>query len=131
MLELDGIWRLIESRAWDANGRPLPAPYGAHPLGQLQFAHGRMLAVLCNGDAAPAGGGRPYSSYGGPYVFDGEWLTTTVDVASDPTRLGSRQRRRVVALDAGRIALTPPPRGTGAATEQRELLWERVWSPPT
>ena len=32
---LIGIWRLVESKAWDEAGNSLPAPYGARPLGQI------------------------------------------------------------------------------------------------
>jgi hypothetical protein len=127
---LEGMWRLVASRAWDEHGQSLNPPYGSHPMGQLMFAHGRMLAVLCNADAAPAAGGsRVYSSYGGPYSFDGTVLRTTVDVASDPARIGSVQARTIVQLEAHRIAVRPPPRSGADSAEWRELLWERVWRP--
>jgi len=124
---LEGVWRLVESQAWDAQGKPLPAPYGAHPMGQLTFRNGRMLAALCNGDTAVDG--RAYSSYGGAYTFDGEQLETVVDVASDPARIGSRQVRGVVFQGERQMLLRPPTRSYGSSTQRRELLWERVWRP--
>lgn len=130
MASLDGIWRLVESRAWDENGNSLSPPYGAHPFGQIMFGNGRMLAALCNGDTdLGPGGNRGFSSYGGPYTFDGTTLETSVDVASDPTRIGGRQVRGVVMMGE-QMLLRPPSRlyATGT-TQRRELLWERVWRP--
>ena len=127
---VEGMWRLVASLARDEQGQLLDPPYGSHPMGQLMFAYGRMLAVLCSHDAAPAAGGpRLYSSYGGPYTFDGTVLRTTVDVASDPARIGSVQMRTIVLLEANRIAVRPPPRSRADRAEWRELLWERVWRP--
>ncbi len=125
---LDGIWRLVESRAWDEQGRPLPAPYGERPMGQILFANGRMLSALCNGDAS-AGGDRAYSSYGGRCTFDGTRLETLVDMASDASRVGSTQVREVLMLGAQQMLLRPPARLYGASTQRRELVWERVWRP--
>ena len=126
---LAGIWRLIESRACDEHGNNLGAPYGAQPIGQITFCNGRMLAALCNGDAdAGANPDRSFSSYGGRYSFDGSTLTTEVDIASDPKRIGGRQVREVVVMGE-RILLRPPLRAYGGMLQRRELLWERVWRP--
>ena len=107
---LDGIWRLVDSRAWDEGSDQVSVPYGAHPMGQIMFANGRMLAVLCKGDAdLGADGDRGFSSYGGKYTFDGTTLETTVDIASDPTRIGGRQVRSVV-MNGNQMLLRPPQR---------------------
>jgi len=127
---LDGtIWRLVESRGWNEAGHPLPAPYGANPIGQITFLNGRMLASLCNGDPGIAGADRGFSSYGGPYTFDGETLETCVDIASDPARIGGRQVRAVV-MEGSRMLLRPPARLYGTSRERRELAWECVWRGP-
>ena len=130
MDSVEGIWRLVESRAWDEHDQPLSAPYGAHPMGQIMFSNGRMLAALCNGDADLAqNANRGFSSYGGPYTFDGDTLETTVDVASDPTRIGGKQVRGVVMMGE-QMLLRPPSRlYTAGPMQRRELLWERVWRP--
>ncbi len=129
MHKLDGMWRLVDSRAWNEAGR-LSAPYGAHPMGQIMFMNGRMLAVLCKGDAdAGASGYRSYSSYGGPYSFDGKTLETRVDVASDPQRIGGSQIREVLMVGE-QMLLRPPQRMYAGSLERRELVWERVWAPP-
>ncbi len=122
---LDGIWRLIESRAWDEQNR-LSAPYGRHPIGQISFANGRTLAALCNGDHdVGAKGARSDSSYGGPYTFDGSTLETQVDIASDPARIGSRQIRGVV-ITGEQMLLRPPRRLYAGKLERRALVWERA-----
>jgi len=127
---LIGIWRLVESEAWDEAGNCLPAPYGDHPIGHITFtADGRMLAALCNGDAnLGAGANRGYSSYGGFYTLDGTTLTTAVDMASDARRMGGQQVRETF-LDGERLVLRPPLRRYGGVMQRRELLWERVWRP--
>ena len=126
---LDGIWRLVGSRAWDEGSDRVSVPYGAHPMGQIMFSNGRMLAVLCKGDAnLGADGDRGFSSYGGPYTFDGTTLETAVDVASDPTRIGNPQVRAVVMM-GHQMLLRPPKRAYGNKVQQRELIWERVWCP--
>lgn len=130
MHPLTGIWRLVESKAWDEAGGSLPAPYGEHPVGQIVFtADGRFLSAVCNGDRNLADDvARGYSSYGGIYSLDGTTLTVAVDIASDPRRIGGRQVREA-HLDGDRLVLRPPARPYGETVQQRELLWERVWRP--
>ena len=126
---LAGIWRLIEGHAWDEHGDPLAAPYGAHPIGQICFSNGRMLAALCNGDTDVAGDGkRAYMSYGGPYTFDGTTLEVRVDIASDPSRIGGTQTRGVV-MTGDRMVLRPPIRPYAGVVQRRELSWQRIWHP--
>lgn len=127
---ITGIWRLVESHAWDEQGKVLKAPYGAHPLGQIAFSDGRMLAALCNGGPVSAlHGKRAYSSYGGFYTLAGDVLEVNVDVASDPSRIGGKQVRNVVLVNSERMLLRPPQRLYGQSLERRELVWERVWRP--
>lgn len=128
MNELDGVWRLVESRAWTEQNQPLESPYGLNPMGHITFSNGRMLAALCNGDAAVKTD-RSYSSYGGTYTFDGSTLEVLVDMASDTSRLGHKQIRTVVSVTPDQILLRPPTRQYGAGRQRRELLWERVWNP--
>jgi hypothetical protein len=129
MDRLEGIWRLIDSRAWDEHTERWVAPYGARLIGLITFSHGRMLTALCNGelDLGPHRD-RNYSSYGGPYTFDGSTLETLVDVASDASRIGSRKVLSVVMVGE-EMLLRPPARVYGNAVQLRELVWERVWCP--
>jgi hypothetical protein len=127
--ELEGIWRLVSSRAWDERGTELVDPYGAHPMGQICFENGRMLAALCRGDADPGStADRPYSSYGGAYAVVEGRLEVAVDIASDRSRVGGKQVRELT-VDGDRMALRPPLRAYGSSREQRELAWVRVWRP--
>lgn len=132
MNALEGIWRLVESRAWDANGKELAAPYGREPLGELMFRGGRMLAAVCKDDPDfRPGESRGYNSYGGPYTFDGRTLVTHVDMASDPQRVGGQQVRDVAFAGADTMVMYPPQRAYEGAVERRELKWERVWGQAT
>ena len=122
-----GTWKLVRASAKDANGNPLPEPYGGKGIGRVVFtADGRMQSVVCDGRREmPSGQSRDYNSYCGNYSFDGTRLVTRVDAASDPSRIGSEQVRGV-RFEGERVVLSPPPRQTGAGQEYRELAWEKI-----
>jgi Lipocalin-like domain len=122
-----GTWKLVRATATDGNGAPLPEPYGGKGIGRVVFtAEGRMQAVVCDGRTElPSGTARDYSSYAGNYTFDGTWLVTRVDAASDPSRVGGDQVRGV-RFAGELVVLTPPPRDKGGQQEYRELTWEKI-----
>lgn len=127
MASIIGTWRLVRAVARDANGTDLPEPYGGQGMGRVTFStDGRMMAVVCDGrNVLPPDVVREYSSYCGPYTFDGSRLVTRVDAASDPSRIGSDQVRDV-RFEAGLMILRPPPRSYGGSVAQRELYWEKI-----
>jgi hypothetical protein len=127
MPDVHGTWRLVRAVARDANGTTLPEPYGGRGRGRVVLeADGRMMAVLCDATPdLPPGTTREYSSYCGNYTFDGTTLTTRVDAASDPSRVGSDQVRGV-RFEDGLMVLRPPLRRYAGAEEQRELYWEKI-----
>lgn len=120
---LYGTWTLRGARETDPDGTPRPDPWGPNPVGCLVLDRsGRMAAVLSDGrPEMPKGMARAYSSYCGPFVLEGDLLTTTIDAASDPSRIGSKQPRRLAWRD-GMLVLMPPRRADGG---QREILWDR------
>jgi hypothetical protein len=124
MKSVVGTWRLAKAEAHDANGKPLPEPYGGQGMGRLTLsAGGRMASVVVDPRRElPPGTVRDYSSYCGNYTVDGATLTTRVDAASDPARLGSDQVRQV-SFDGDFMVLRPPPRAGG---EYRVLTWEKI-----
>lgn len=119
--QLYGTWRLVRSRATDADGRPIRDPWGPEPMGRLILErNGRMMAVLCDGRASlPPGKKRAYSSYCGNFVIEGDLLTTIIDAASDSDRVGSTQPR-LLEFRGDELVLKPPMRKDG---EQREIFW--------
>lgn len=124
-----GTWRLVGAAATDANGNRKDAPYGPRGMGLVTLtADGRMMAVLVDGRKNLSDGAkRDYSSYCGNYTFDGITLTTIVDAASDPARMGSAQVRKV-RFEGERMILMPPPTDVNGVKVQRELTWERISS---
>jgi len=125
MNDIVGTWRLVKTAAVDAEGRPLPAPYGPEAMGTVTFsATGRMMAVLCDG-RRELQGVREYNSYCGNYKFDGKQLVTKVDAASTVARMGTDQVRDV-RFDGARMVLRPPLQPYGEREQQRELTWERI-----
>jgi hypothetical protein len=127
MTNVTGTWRMVRAVAKDAAGNTLPTPYGGRAMGRVVLdASGRMMAVVCDGAVElPPGTKREYSSYCGNYTFDGTTLTTKVDAASDPSRIGSDQVRGV-RFEDGLMVLRPPVRTNNGAAEHRELYWERI-----
>jgi len=123
---LVGTWKLVETRAHDADGNRLPPPYGGTGLGVVSFdATGRMVAVLCQGGEVSEGTQREYSSYCGTYTFDGATLVTRVDATAEPARMGSDQVRRV-SMEGSRMVLRPPPRPRRGLIQHRQLVWEKI-----
>jgi Lipocalin-like domain len=122
-----GTWRLLETKAHDDAGKPLPKPYGPKPMGLVVFQpDGRMMAVLCDGRATlPADQPRQFVSYAGNYSFDGQTLITKVDASSDPSRVGGEQVRQV-RFEGARLVLNPPRRLFAGMMQHQELAWERV-----
>src|SRR3981081_425071 len=50
MISIVGTWRLVRAEAFDANGKPQPAPYGGAPIGRVMFtSNGRMMAMTGDG----------------------------------------------------------------------------------
>ena len=122
-----GVWRLKSTRAVDDDGKALPPPLGPSPTGVNCFqADGRMYSVICDGRSAlPAGETRQFVAYAGNYTFDGVTLSTRVDAASDPARVGGEQVRTVRFEDGGMV-LAPPRRLWAGVMQRQELFWERV-----
>ena len=122
-----GVWRLVSTRATDPDGKQVGVPFGPRGMGLLSLTgDGRQMSVLVDGRASlPEGTPRQYSSYCGNYTFDGETLTTRVDAASDTTRLGGDQVRRV-AFNGARMSLFPPPRPWRGDHQHREMIWEWI-----
>lgn len=122
-----GIWRLVATRAIDANGTQVAVPFGPRGMGLVTLTDdGRMMAVLCDGrKSLPEGARREYSSYCGNYTFDGSTLVTTVDANSDPSRFTIPQVRKV-RFEGERMILQPPTVELNGVKVTRELSWERV-----
>lgn len=122
-----GTWRLRSTKAVDDDGKALPPPLGSVPNGVACFqADGRMYSIICDGRAdLPGGELRAFISYTGNYSFDGDTLSTRVDAASDASRIGGDQVRKV-RFEHGGMVLAPPPRLIAAVMQHQELFWERV-----
>jgi hypothetical protein len=114
--QLHGSWRLVSATTVDPAGRP--PPYGPIPMGNLVLnAAGRMMGVICDGRTEmPPGEPRGYTSYCGNFEVSGDELTTNVDAASNPDRVGGQQVRKLV-FRGDLLVLTPPRRPDGDLCE--------------
>jgi hypothetical protein len=128
MVDIVGTWRFVSAVSRDADGKEMPPPYGNQGLGRIVFTADRMAVMMIDArKELPAGQKREYGGYSGSYVYDGKQLTTTVDAAPDPSRIGTDQVRGV-RFEDGLMILRPPPRELGGKTEHRELTWEKIAS---
>ena len=128
MISIVGTWRLARAEAFDANGKPQPAPYGGAAIGRVMFtSSGRIMAMTGDGhQKANADQIREYNTYAGTYTFDGKRLITRVDSCSNPAYMDTEQVREV-SHDGGLMVLRPPVRAyVGRPPEQRVLYWERI-----
>lgn len=122
-----GVWKLVGGSMTDAAGTNVGVPFGPRGMGLVTLtADGRMMAVLVDGRTGlPDGTRREYSSYCGNFTFDGYTLITTVDAASDPSRINGQQVRKV-RFEGDRMILVPPDLDRDGAKIHRELAWERI-----
>lgn len=125
---LIGTWKMVRATSHDADGKPLPAPYGPQGMGLVTLgSNHRMMAVLCDGRTSlPDGTPRDYASYCGNYTFDGAVLITTVDASSAARiAIGSEQIRKV-RFEGKLLVLTPPPVVLNGLMQHRDIYWERI-----
>ncbi|KAK4032941.1 Lipocalin-like domain-containing protein [Parachaetomium inaequale] len=154
MVNIAGVWNLI-SFNYLLNGTSILQPNGPHPLGKITIMPEGYLSVqITTPEAAvPIPGGvkwgdasdaeiaaiaRPYVAYSGKYVTsyvgDQLVLTTTVDVALDPSWMTRPQRRNatlfkengtdyMILRPVGTIPMTLPGNITGDIVS--ELIWEK------
>jgi len=124
---IEGVWSLIDSRAWNESTNRLSVPYASDPIGQLVFSRGRMLMSIWHGDGALGTHREPgFICYGGRYSFDGSSLECEVAVASDPCWIGGQQVRSIVMLGDVEMLWRLPARVYGTQLTRRELIWGRV-----
>jgi Lipocalin-like domain len=125
MENLIGIWRLVEVRARDPEGRPIASEFGPAPIGTAQFGPERMMAAL--GDSRPPANGetRFWVAYTGVWRLEGNLLSTHVDAAYPANRIGTDQVRQV-RWEGARVVLQPPPRMVNGVMNHLELEWEKV-----
>ncbi len=70
-------------------------PYDGQGMGRIVIGGGRMAVMMIDWrQDVPGGHKREYGGYTGTYTYDGKQLvTTTVDAAPDPSRIGTKQPR--------------------------------------
>jgi hypothetical protein len=125
MQDLVGIWKLLEVRCQDPDGRPIASEFGPAPIGTVQFGARRMMAAL--GDSRPAAEGetRFWVAYTGAWSFDGTVLSTVVDAAHPANRIGTDQVRQVT-WEGEHVVLRPPPRLVRGVMNHLALVWRKV-----
>jgi len=128
MNSITGTWQLIRTSSSNAQGEPMPAPYGGEDAMALVSFNdkGRMICVLYDSrEEIPAGAKREYNSYCGAYSFDGKRLVTAVDASSNQAWFGTDQVRDA-SFEGDVLVLRPPLRAYAREPEQRVLYWRKI-----
>src|SRR5262249_14662577 len=120
------MWKLVQASETSEEGSELASPLGVHPMGFAVFETQRMMVAVCGDQSARSADATRgiLVAYAGKYRFDGTYLVTTPDTASDPGLL-TEQIRHLRFDNSGRMTATPvtPLLGrVGSLT----LVWERV-----
>lgn len=131
---LIGTWRLESWELVYADRRPSEHPLGETAVGFLMYsADGYVSATLMRsavaGGAGPApadGGARTLQSlaYAGRFEVAAGVVTHIIEVASDATLVGLRNRREI-ALSGARLVLLGADFTPGTARTQR-IAWTRA-----
>ena len=108
MQSLVGIWKLVETRAFDDDGNEVPSPPGPQPMGGLFVEAERIMVIVGDGRITlpPDAPKRVFVAYGGPYTFDGTRYVCHPDSASSP-ELSADQIRGVRFESQTRMVVHP------------------------
>ena len=94
----------------------------------LNVGNGRRKPVGANATPAEAEAlFRSMTSYGGTYTINGNEITHHVDVSSNKTSTGTKQKR-IARFEGNRVYLSTPPSPdplTGTIST-RTMTWEKV-----
>ena len=133
---LSGTWRIVSFVTENVDTGERRNNLGDRPQGFVVFTPERRFIVL----VTPAGRASPTSdaeraqafinmvSYSGPYTIDGNELVVVVDLAWQPSLVGTRLVR-YFALEGERLIVTsaPGPSLTAGFARARSIVtWERV-----
>jgi hypothetical protein len=125
MHSLVGVWKLIETRAFDKAGREVPSPFGPQPMGVAIFDAERGMAMGCDSRTTlPPEAKRAFVAYCGRYTFDGTKLVTHADGASSPKLLEDQVRH--IRFDGSRRMTAVPVSRLFGRSGGVELVWERI-----
>jgi hypothetical protein len=135
MLDLVGVWRFIAGYAIAEETGERIELYGADPRGYGIFEpSGRMMAMLeasgrvaGKSEAERAELYRSMVAYSGKWSVDAEKFITEVDLASDPSLVGTTQVR-YYAYDGQIMSLRTPPMALPAFNGRNAVIyadWKR------
>lgn len=134
-----GSWKLVNTSATTAEGKPLVSPMGDHPTGFLVYtAEGRMSLLITHEGRPKLSGDRLDSpmeerakafstmvAYAGRYRMEGNRLVHQVEAASSQNWVGI-ELPRIVTFDGNRVKLEAPLQERHGVTQKFEQVWERI-----
>jgi Lipocalin-like domain len=113
---LVGAWKLVLLYTEDGQTHQRTATYGEHPTGGIVFTStGRYVAIATADDRKPAittaeqaAAFRSMIAYAGQWRVDGDRFIVRVDVAWNPTWVGTEQVR-FWKIENGKLAIVSAP----------------------
>lgn len=122
----DGMWKLVEARAFDDAGHEVPSPLGPEPMGGLFIEAERIMVIVGDGRITlpPDVPTHAFVAYSGPYTCDGTRYVCHPDGASSPELFA--EQIRAVRFESPTCMVVHPrsrllDRGAGL-----EFVFERV-----
>ena len=118
--DLTGAWRLERWSLEYEDGRPSEFPLGADARGMLLYTpDGQVSATLMNT-------GLPSASlaYAGRYDARGGAVYHSIEIATDPTRVGKTTTRHI-AREGDVLTLSGPDFQAGTGRSQK-IVWRRL-----
>jgi len=130
MLDPVGVWRFVAGYAIAEDTGERIDPYGADPRGYGIFDRGGRMIALLEASGRVAGKSeaqmaelyRSMIAYSGKWSVDGEKFVTEVDIASDPSLVGTSQIR-YYTYDGEIMSLRTPPMALPAFNGRKAVIY--------
>lgn len=138
-LNITGVWNLVSLKAQEVKSKISYPAFGQRPIGQLVYtAEGYMNVVFTSSGRTPlseAGVDKSVeaaklfetmTAYAGTYKVSGQIVTHHVNVAGDPSWVGSDQVRKA-RIEGDKLVLRSTPTvGRDGREYEVELVWGRA-----
>lgn len=137
--QFHGAWQLVDWRIEYSDGK-ITRPFGNDPVGQIQYtSDGYMSATVSMqgrdslsidnirqaSEGKKAAGFSSYFHYAGQWHVEGESIVHSVDMALNPSMVGTLQRRKATFSNDGELTLSASEPLTNGERREHILQWKR------
>jgi hypothetical protein len=134
-----GVWNLVSVTAEDVQSHKIYPVAGTHPVGHIIYApNGYMSVLFTSSGRTPIDRESSHrteeaaqlfwtlTAYAGTYTVEDKTITHHVDVAGDPSLVGTDQIRHVRLVGDTLVLRTPPMPGPDRSEYDVEATWVRA-----